>query len=183
MKKFILLSLASLAIASVASATPISTCGVLLSPNSSTILITSSCSATADTGDFINSLTLTITDDFTGAVGTPTVTYTGTFSQSSPVFSPPSTLCAVTTSGINSVACSIGPTTVNGLDLSSYSISIPTASNGVTGGSISGASISLALSFTESPITGTPEPATLGLTGMALLGVGFLARRKGKARV
>jgi hypothetical protein len=39
------------------------------------------------------------------------------------------------------------------------------------------------LSFTESPITGTPEPATLGLTGMALLGVGFLARRKGKARV
>jgi hypothetical protein len=183
MKKLILLSLASLAIAAVASATPISTCGVLMSPNSSSILITSSCSATADSGDFINSLTLTITDDFTGPVSTPTTTYTASFNQSSPVFTLPSTLCPVTTSGINSVACTLGPTTVSSLDLSSYSISIPTASNSVSGGSISGASIDLALSFTELPITGTPEPATLGLTGMALLGVGFLARRKGKARV
>jgi len=37
--------------------------------------------------------------------------------------------------------------------------------------------------FAQITFSSTPEPATLGLTGFALLGVGFLARRKGKARV
>lgn len=185
MKKIILLSLASFAIASVVSATPV--CQALMNPNTSGNS-TTMCSVVADPGDFITSLTLTGTDDYTGLQsGTPMVTFTGTFVQSSPVFAV--TLCDVNTGGTGSIPCAIGvtpasPVDVTGLGITTYTADIIGLANVVTGGEVVGDSVSLALSFTEAPLTTTtPEPATLGLTGMALLGVGFLARRKGKARV
>jgi hypothetical protein len=185
MKKIILLSLASFAIASVVTANPV--CQAILNPNTSGGS-TTLCSVTADPGDFITSLTLTGADDYTGLQsGTPLVTFTGTLVQSSPVFA--ITLCNVSTSGGNSVQCPIGvtpasPVNVSGLGITSYTADIIGITNTVSGGTVVGDSVSLALGFTEAPLTTTtPEPATLGLTGMALLGVGFLARRKGKARV
>lgn len=184
MKKIILLSLASFAIASVVTATPV--CQALMNPNTSGNS-TTLCSVTADPGQFITSLTLTGTDDYTGATGTPTVSFTGTFVQSSPVFT--ITLCNVVSGGSGSIPCAIGvtpasPVNVSGLGITSYTADIIGITNTVAGGSVIGDSIGLTLAFTEAPLTTTtPEPATLGLTGMALLGVGFLARRKGKARV
>jgi len=185
MKKLILLSLAAIGIASVASATPVN-CEVLMAANTMGGS-SNTCTVTPDPGDFISSLTLTGADDYTGFLtGNPVVAFSATLVQSSPVFSAP-TFCSATTSGVNSVSCAItvSPSTVTGLDITTpYSLNLINAANTVTGGGVTGASITLALSFTESPITSsTPEPATLGLTGMALLGVGFLARRKGKARV
>jgi hypothetical protein len=54
------------------------------------------------------------------------------------------------------------------------------ASNTVIQGTISGASINLFLDYAETlaPVGGTPEPATLGLMGSALVGLAFLARKK-----
>jgi hypothetical protein len=47
------------------------------------------------------------------------------------------------------------------------------------GGPVASATANVFLTYTPQQIsTGTPEPATLGLMGCALLGLGFLARRK-----
>jgi hypothetical protein len=47
------------------------------------------------------------------------------------------------------------------------------------GGPVNASTINAFLVYTPVPVTsGVPEPATLGLMGSALLGVGFLARRK-----
>jgi hypothetical protein len=167
---------AGLASASITYSTP---CSVLMFPNT-TGNAGSTCSATPDAGFFLNSLTITITDDYTGLQsGTPTVSYTGTLTQSSAVFSAP-TFCNVTTSGSNSVPCSvtINPSsTVTGLNLASYTIQLTNAGNSVTGGAVTGASEVMTLSATEAPIGGTPEPATLGLVGGALLGLGMLRKK------
>ena len=183
MKKILLLSLFLVAIAGLVGATPIS-CGVLMTPNSATILLSSSCTVNPDPGFFISTLTLTAKDDWTGgAPGTnPTVNYTGILSQSTLVYTAP-TFCVVTSTGSNSNPCSVGinpASTITGLNLSTYTVSLSSASNSVSGGSISGASIQLFLDYGETmiPVSGTPEPTTLGLMGGALIGLGFLARRK-----
>jgi hypothetical protein len=180
LKKLLLISLALIAFASLASATPVM-CAVLMFPNTSGTN-GSVCSITPDAGFFISSLTLTGTDDYTGLQsGNPVVTYAATLTQSSPVFG--ATYCNVTTgtTGSNPCAISVTPSsTVTSLNLSTYSLQLTNATNTVTGGAITGASIVLALNYGETmiPVTGSPEPATLGLMGGALLGLGFLARRK-----
>ena len=88
----------------------------------------------------------------------------------------------MTTGGTGSNPClaTIEPSgTVTGLDLASYTIQLTNAGNTVTGGVVTGASLVMTLNYTESPIVGgVPEPTTLSLVGGALLGLGFLARKK-----
>jgi hypothetical protein len=181
MKKLVLMSLFLIAFAGLASATLTSPCAVLMGANSSGSN-GSTCSATPDAGDFISSLTITITDDYTGLQsGSPSVNYSATLTQSSAVFSAP-VFCTVTTGGTGSNPClaTIEPSgTVTGLDLASYTIQLTNAGNTVTGGVVTGASLVMTLNYTESPIVGgVPEPTTLSLVGGALLGLGFLARKK-----
>jgi hypothetical protein len=182
-----LLMLASFAMAAglaSASITYTSPCSVLMSPGD-TNDSGSTCTVTPDSGFFIDSLTITITDDYTGYLsGNPTVNYSGTLTQSAAVFGAP-VFCAVTTAGSpsSSVPCTAGITpanTVSGLNLSFYSIQLTGTGNVVTGGAVTGASEVLTISATESPIitSGTPEPATFGLMGAALVGLGFFARKR-----
>jgi PEP-CTERM motif len=180
MKKFVLSSLFLVALAGTASAALISPCAVLMLPNS-TGNTGSSCSATPDSGDFISSLTITITDDYTGyQSGNPVVSYSGTLNQSTNVFqTTPLTLCSVSTTSSNSTPCLNNLGAVTGLDLSSYSVNLTNAGNSLAGGVVTGASEVMTLSYTESPIVvGAPEPSTLSMLGGALLGLGFLGRKK-----
>jgi hypothetical protein len=182
LKKLLLISLALVAIAAVAGATPVS-CGVVMAPNSSTILLTSACTVNPDPGFYISSLTLTGFDSFAGGAGLPIVDFTGTLSDSGGVFTIP-TFCPVSSdASSNSINCNftVQPSsTVTGLNLSTDTVSITTASNTEVQGSVSVASINLFLDYAETqiPVTGTPEPATLGLMGSALVGLGLLARKK-----
>jgi hypothetical protein len=171
---------AGLASASISYTSP---CSVLMNPNDVSDTGTT-CTATPDPGFFLDSITITITDDYTGwQSGTPTVSYSGTLTQSDPVFTDP-TFCDVTTNGTNnSISClvTINPSgTVGGLNIpGTYTIQLTNTGNVVTGGTVTGASEVLTISATESPITegGVPEPATFGLMGAALVGLGFLARK------
>jgi hypothetical protein len=181
MKKLLLLTFALMALAGLASATPVM-CAVLMFAN--TVGNTgNTCTVNPDPGFFISSLTLTATDDYTGLQsGSPVVTYSGSMNQSSAVYSS-IVFCNVTTGATGSNPCSSGvlpSNTVTGLNLSTYSVNLFNASNTVIGGVVTGASVVLSLNYGETliPVTGTPEPATLGLLGGALLGLGFLARRK-----
>jgi hypothetical protein len=187
MKKILVLSLLLVALAGLASATPVG-CGILMKGNSSTTLVSSMCTVNPDPGFFISSLTLTGTDDYAGDLfGNPVVTYAATFSESGPVFMAP-VFCNVTTGLFHSQPCNVTilpSSTVTGLDLSTYTIGLINGSNTVTGGGILGASIVLALDLGETAIPGTkagdadaPEPTTLGLMGGALLGLALLARKK-----
>lgn len=182
MKKLLLISLALVAIAGVAGATPVS-CGVVMAPNSSTLLLSSACTVNPDPGYYISSLTLTGNDSFTGGAGLPLVDFTGTLFDSNGVFTIPAFCPVSSDSSSNSINCpiTVNPSsTVSGLNLSTETISISAASNTEVQGTVSAASINLFLDFAETqiPVTGTPEPATLGLMGSALVGLGLLVRRK-----
>jgi hypothetical protein len=178
MKKLVLISLFLVGIVGLVNATPI-TCAVLMTGNTSGYT-GSTCTVNPDPGFFISSLTLTGTDDYTGLQsGSPVVTYSGTLNQSSTVFTG-LTFCAVDTGTTGSIPCSDGvlpANTVSGLDLSTYSVNLTSAGNVVAGGVVTGASIVLDLNYGET-LNRTPEPATLGLTSAALLGLALLARRK-----
>jgi len=181
MKKLLLIVILWAATAGLASAFSVP-CAVLMTPNT-TGSAGSSCTVTPDPGFFISSLTLTGTDDYTGdQSGDPSVDYDATLTQSSDVYDAP-TFCIVDTSGGHSVPCAITiapANTVTGLALARSTVTLPDASNTVTGGTITGASIVLELNFaeTQSPVSPTPEPGTLSLMGSGLLGLGFLARKR-----
>lgn len=157
-------------------------CAVLMPANTSGST-GSTCTVNPDAGFYISSLTLTATDDYSGLQsGNPVVQFGASLNQSSGVFSS-IVYCDVTTGLTGSDPCSAGvlpANTVSGLNLSTYSVNLFNGINTVTGGVVTGASIVLSLNYGETliPLTGTPEPATLGLLGGALLGLGFLARRK-----
>jgi hypothetical protein len=188
LKKLLFISLVLIGIASLASATPV-TCAVLMSPNTGGGS-TSVCTVTADAGFYISSLTLSGTDDYTGyQSGSPTVSFGGTISQTAGLDTPFTnpTFCNVITVGVNSVSCGItvNPTaTVTNTNqaITTYSLQLINIVNSVAGGSVTGASIVLNLDYgqTQIPTGGVPEPATLGLMGSALMGLGLLARRKKK---
>jgi hypothetical protein len=180
MKKLILISAFLMGIAGLANATPVM-CSVLMGANT-TANTGSTCTVTPDAGFFISALTLTATDDYTGVQsGTPTVSFSATLSQSTSIFG--ATYCNVLTGGTGSIPCVVTilpASTVSGLNLPTYSVHLTNASNFVTGGAVTGASIVLELNWGETliPVTGTPEPATLGLMSGGLLFLGLLARRK-----
>jgi hypothetical protein len=188
MKKLVLLSLVLIAVAGLASASA-ATCSVLMNPNTSGNN-SSICTINVITlGDYISSLTLTGTDDYTGLqdpLTSPIVSFTGTLSPSAALTTPfgAPTFCNVTTSGANSVACAIlpnpNPASNTDTSITSFSLQLTNAGNTVVGGAVTGASIVLHLDFAESPIpqTETPEPATFGMMGGALVGLGLLSRRK-----
>ena len=185
MKKLLLISLSLIAIGGVAGATPVA-CDVVMAPNSSNILLSSPCTVNPDPGYYISSLTLTGYDSFSGGANLPVVDFTGTLLDTAGVFSIP-VFCPVSSDvNSNSINCNftVQPSnTVTGLNLSTDTISISSASNTELQGSISVASINLSLDYAETliptgPPSSTPEPATLGLMGSALLGLGFLARKK-----
>jgi len=188
MKKTPVLALLLVALASLANASPVM-CGILMKGDSSSTVVSSMCTVNPDPGFFISSLSLTGTDDYAGLLsGSPVVSYAATFSQSTPVFTTP-VFCDVTTALSHSQPCNVTilpSSTVTGLDLSTYTIGLINGSNTVTGGSVIGASIVLGLDFGETQIpgtTGTPEPTTLGLVSGALLGLGFLARKKKQKKI
>jgi len=150
--------------------------------SNSTGSTSSTCSATPDAGEQLTSITITITDDYTGwQSGNPVVSYSGTLTQSSAVFSAP-TFCNVATNVNVSIPCAvtINPSaTVSGLALPSYTIQITNAGNAVTGGAVTGASEVMTITATEAPIGGSaPEPATFAMLGAGLLGLGFIARKR-----
>ncbi len=184
MKQVILISLFLVAIAGLASATPVF-CSVLM--NSDTSGSTgSTCTVVPDPGFYISTLTLTGTDDYTGLeLGDPVVSYSGSLSQTTAVFSTP-VFCDVNTGLTASDPCAITvipSSTVSGLDLSTYSVHLIDAGNSVAGGTVVGASIVLTLNYGETmiPLRDTPEPTTIGLAGGALLGLGVLAAMKKRA--
>jgi hypothetical protein len=181
-KKLFLTVFFLIGIAQLASATPVM-CDVVMAPNSSLIVLSNSCTVDPDPGFFISSLTLTGFDSFTGGVASPIVNFTGGISQSTSVFSIPA-FCQVTSdAGNNSIDCPLSvlpSSTFTGLDLSTYTVSIASASNTEVQGTIAAASITLDLDYGETkiPASTTPEPSTIGLVSAGLLGLGMLARRK-----
>ena len=165
-----------------ASITYTSPCAVLMFPNT-TGNTGSTCSATADPGDYLTSVTITITDDYTGwQSGTPVVSYSATLLESTGLYSG-ATFCNVTTSGSNSsVPCAVtilpSATIANSLQsLTAFTIQLTNAGNSVSGGAVTGASEVMTITATEAAIT-LPEPATFSLMGAALVGLGFLARKR-----
>jgi hypothetical protein len=178
MKKLLLLSAFTMTFAGLASAsiTFVTPCVAFEGTNSGAVASTT-CSATADAGFFIDSVTLTITSDYTGYVsGSPVVTDVYTFNLNDAGFGAiPNGI--VTTNGTNnSVSTMNFNSTVTG-DFGSLVRESFFLSNSVAGGVVAGTSGVMTLTATESAIV-TPEPATLGLVGGALLGLGFMSRRK-----
>ena len=183
MKKLILAA-AVLGLASIASASPI-LCGfVNYTPNGNAGPLSITCNAglaTAPGGQFINSLTVIINSDWTGYVsGAPTaaLTYTNTGGFTNP--------------GTQNVTANLGNNPPNSNPLS-YSNTIfgnfgssnsafnVVGTSSVSGGVVVSSSTTVFLDYTTAPIdTGVPEPATLGLMGASLLGLGVLARAKKK---
>jgi len=171
-----------------ASITYTSPCAVLMFP-STTGNTGSTCSATADAGDYLTSVTITIQDDYTGwQSGTPIVSYSGTLTESAALFTAP-TFCNVgttinagpPTTG-NSIPCAVtinptGTVTNTLQSLTAFTIQLTNAGNSVSGGTVTGASEVMTITATEAAIS-LPEPATFGLMGAALVGLGFLARKR-----
>ncbi len=62
--------------------------------------------------------------------------------------------------------------------LQSYSAFTVNLSSTVNSGTVGASTAQVVFSYTTAPVGETPEPATLGLMGSALIGLGFLARRK-----
>src|SRR5271155_4496204 len=154
MKKLFLTVFFLIGIAQLASATPVM-CDVVMAPNSSSIVLSNSCTVDPDPGFFISSLTLTGFDSFTGGAGSPIVDFTGTLSESTGVFGIPS-FCQVTANaGNNSIDCALTvlpANTVSGLDLSTFTASIGSASNTEIQGSVAATSITLILDYGETII-------------------------------
>ena len=186
MKRLLFISLFLIGIAGLASATPVQ-CSILMSPGQ-TGASTSVCTVTAPGGSYISALTLTGTDDYTGyGSGTPTVSFVGNVSQTAGLDTPftDPTFCDVVTVGTSHSNCSFitNPTTTvtnTNQSITTYSLQLINVGNTVLGGVVAGDSIVLNLDYATStiPAGSVPEPATLGLMGSALMGLGLLARRK-----
>jgi hypothetical protein len=166
-----------------ASIVTVSPCSVLEGPNTGPSG-SSTCSVTADPGFFINSVTVTLTSDYTGfQSGNPVVTETYSFVTNGAGFGAiPNGVVTTSCSG-SPVTCSSNPvqnfnSTANG----NFGTSVTETfnmSNTVAGGAVTGASGVMTISATESP-NGVPEPMTLSMMGAGLLGLGLLRRRYGK---
>ncbi len=116
MKKLLWLSLILVAFTSLASATSVN-CGNLFNGNKNTNIFSAgqfvlggACSIDAGAGNYITTLTLTGTDDYTGySSGNPTVNFTALLDETTVIFGGSETYCAVTTTGTNSNPCNTTP--------------------------------------------------------------------------
>ncbi|HLK69299.1 MAG TPA: PEP-CTERM sorting domain-containing protein [Bryobacteraceae bacterium] len=174
MSALLLMGSSGLASAAVVLVTP---CSAFEAPNSGPTA-SSACSATADPGFFIDSVTFTITSDYTGyQSGNPVVTDIYTFATNTAGFGAVGN-GVVTTTGTNSNPIQNFNVTLSGNFGSSVTESF-NLSNTVSGGSVTATSGVGRISATESPIGGNvPEPGSLGLIGSALVGLGLFFRRQ-----
>jgi hypothetical protein len=157
-----------------------SPCAVLEVPNAGP-LESSVCSVTADPGFFINSVTVTITSDYTGyQTGSPVVTYLYTFAVNTAGFGAiPNGM--VTSNGEDHIPNENFNSTVTGNFDSTVTERI-NLTNSVTGGVVTGTSGVMTISATEiAQIITAPEPLTLSLIGAGLLSLGLLRRRGRRA--
>jgi hypothetical protein len=182
MKRLLYSALLLLTLSAFANAlTIVSPCFVVEAPNSGPLL-SNACSVTATPGFFIDSVTVTLTSDYTGWVDlNPVVTATYAFTVDTAGFGAiPNGVVTTTLSGSpqqgNSNPVVNMNTTLNG-NFGSSVVERFNMSNTVAGGDVLFTSGKMTISATESP-SPTPEPATLGLIGSALLGLGFLLRKK-----
>jgi hypothetical protein len=205
MKLNLLLFVSLLGAAGVASAGPI-VCGSFNylggTGTSGSALNCAAGAATAGPGQFINAITITVTSDYTGylsggsageSAGTgPLESISYTFGGSAPFLYGPLSQDVLTTCGpanpntgiftCNSIAKTDHETITN-LDTSLTSSPLITilGSAAISNGAVVSGSSVVLLNYTTSP-TGfappTPEPATLGLVGATLIGLGLLNRRR-----
>jgi hypothetical protein len=142
-----------------------------------------SCPAiTADPGFTINSYQVIATADFTSSISTPipttvTMLYTLVGGSQNGATSPLVTVTngpGIGSNGSNPVSPFAVGANLTG-NQAAFTVNVTST---VTAGSPAASSGSVGISYTEVAVTGVPEPATLGLMGSALLGLGFLARRK-----
>jgi PEP-CTERM motif len=192
MKKLTILIFAFVVLASIAGATPIF-CGSAsyAAGNAGPVSITCAAAlATAPGGSFINSITLIISSDYTGFInGNPSVTLT--YTQSPLTLTPdpliPDPLTEVVNTNLgntppNSQPVTYTQTVFGNFGLSNVAFTI-LGTSAVAGGGVVSSSSVIFLDYTTSPIIGgVPEPATMGLMGASLLGLGFLARKSGKKK-
>jgi hypothetical protein len=153
-----------------------SPCSVLQGANQGSSSASSICSVTADPGFFLNSITITVTSDYTGfQSGTPTATLVYSYAQNTPGFGAiPNGV--VTTSGTNSVPVQNSNQTVNGNFGGSATVQFA-ITNSVAGGSVTGVSGVMTISATETA-SAVPEPATMMLFGSGLIGLAVFNRRR-----
>jgi len=179
MKTLLLISVLVMSFAGLAGASVVDVnCSVLEMPNSGPLL-SNTCSATADPGFYISSVTFTITSDYTGyQSGNPVVTETYTLVSDTAGFgSIPDGV--VTTTGISGNAVQNFGATLTG-DFGASVTESFNMSNTVSGGAVTGTSGVGAITALETPLDiplSTPEPATTSLIGGALLTVSLLIRR------
>ncbi len=180
MKKLFLLAVALVGAAAVSVASPLSCGGDLIPGGVGSGLpgfTPLTCPTIGNAGDNITSITLTILSDYTGWIsGDPIVTITYAFSG-------PITFAAVAPQQVvtlnqnpkNSQPVTVTSTGSLGVGPISGITITPTSS--ITGGAVTASSAEVSIDYTTSA---APEPASVGLTGAALLGVGLLSRRRAK---
>jgi hypothetical protein len=136
----------------------------------------------ADPGFSINSYQAIATADFTASLTTPvpttvTMQYHLVGGGQNGVNSPLATVSNGPGLGSNG-SVPVSPFNV-GANLTGNQLGFTVnVTSTVTAGQPAASSGSVGITYTETSLTSTPEPATLSLLGSALLGLGFLVRRK-----
>jgi PEP-CTERM motif len=191
MKQLTISICAFVVLASLAGATPI-LCGSAnyAAGNAGPLSITCAAGlATAPGGSFINSITLIIDSDYTGFIsGNPSVTLTYTQSPLTPDPVIPDPLTQVVNTNLgntppNSIPVTYSQVVVGNFGTSNIAFTI-VGNSATAGGALVASSSVIFLDYTIQPLTRevTPEPATMGVMGVSLLGLGFLARRSSKKK-
>jgi hypothetical protein len=202
MKKFAVLALVSAAFAALATAAPCTGGtggGFVLFTGGTTPVVSNqiTCSVTAPANNYITSVSIFTISDLTNGANNPSFTITTqalNFSSTGNGVVTNLTPANTTVTGAAQVASSGALTGNTNQSLTALSVSFLATSavnsgtangssidaSGITGITGTAAGVVSGIFFTYAPITqqGVPEPATLSLVGGALLGLGFIARKR-----